>query len=389
MMAMTVLTVLLLLVLLVSFAAAAEIPSPVVPDGLGVNIHFTGEPARDLDMIQAAGFKFIRMDFTWSAIEKTKGAYDFKGYDILTDALARRGIRALYILDYSNALYETEQSVRTEAGRRAFASFAAAAAKRYRGRGILWELWNEPNIEFWKPQPSVNDYMALAKAVFPAIRKADPGATCVAPATSGIPFDFLEECFRQGLLDLVDAVTVHPYRQEPPETVIGDYARLRELIAKYRPDRRDLPILSGEWGYSSVWSNFDAARQGRYLPRQFLTNLSQGVPLSIWYDWHDDGINPREAEHHFGTVTFDYKAKPAYRAMERLVRALKGMRYIKRLQSAPEDYLLLFSDGDRSTIAAWTTGEEHETEPAPGLKIKVSGDPRYVRVTKKAQEGLR
>ena len=388
-MMMTVLAALVVLVLLVSLAAAADLPSPVVPDGLGVNIHFTGEPARDLDLIQAAGFKFIRMDFAWGAIEKTRGAYDFKEYDVLTDALAKRGIRALYILDYSNTLYESDQSVRTEAGRKAFASFAAAAAKRYRGRGIVWELWNEPNIGFWKPQPSVDDYMALAKAVFPAIRKADPGSTCVAPATSGIPFSFVEECFRQGLLGLVDAVTVHPYRQAPPETVAEDYARLREIIAKYRPDRRVLPILSGEWGYSSVWSDYDAARQGQYLPRQFLTNLSQGVPLSIWYDWHDDGPDPHEAEHHFGTVTLDYKPKPAYRAMVRLVRALKGMRFVKRLPSAPEDYLLLFSDSSRSTIAAWTTGQDHEIEPAPGLKVKVTGDPRYVRVTKKAQAGLK
>jgi hypothetical protein len=385
----TLLTVLVVLVLLISLAAAAQLPSVTVPDGLGVNIHFTGEPARDLDMIQAAGFKFIRMDFAWSAIEKTKGAYDFKEYDILTDALAKRGIRALYILDYSNPLYETDQSVRTEAGRKAFASFAAAAANRYRGRGILWELWNEPNIGFWKPQPSADDYMALAKAVFPALRKADPGSTCVAPATSGVPFDFLEKCFRQGVLDLVDAVTVHPYRHAGPETVAEDYARLRELIVKYRPDRRNVPIISGEWGYSSVWVDFDAKRQGQYLPREFLINLSQGVPLSIWYDWHDDGPDPHEAEHHFGTVTLDYKPKPAYRAMERLVRALKGMRFVKRLQSMPDDYLLLFSDSSRSTIAAWTTGEEHEIEPAPGLKVKITGDPRYVRVTKAARAGLK
>ena len=375
--------------LLCSVAAAADIPSPTIPDGLGVNIHFTGEPARDLDMIQAGGWKFIRMDFAWSSIEKQKGVYDFAEYDILTDALAKRGIRALYILDYSNPLYESDQSVRTEEGRQAFARYAATAAKRYRGRGILWELWNEPNISFWKPQPSVNDYMALAKVVFPAIRKADPDSTCVAPATSGIPLEFLEECFDKGLLDLIDAVTVHPYRQRPPETVAEEYAQLRQLIARYSPKRPDIPILSGEWGYSSVWKDFNVTLQGQYLPRQFLTNLSHGVPLSIWYDWHDDGPDPHEAEHHFGTVTLDYKPKPAYRAMARLARALKGMRFVKRLTSAPEDYLLLFSDDSRSTVAAWTTGQDHEIEPAPGLKVKVSGDPRYVRVTKKAQAGLR
>lgn len=366
---------------MVSASLPANLPSLVVPDGLGVNIHFTGAPARDLDLLQAAGFRFIRMDFHWVAVEKEKGLYHFEPYDQLTEALAKRGIRALYILDYSNSLYETDQSVRTEEGRQAFARFAAAAAKRYRGRGILWELWNEPNISFWKPQPSVGDYMALAHAVFPAIREADPQALRVAPATSGVPLDFLEACFREGLLQLVDAVTVHPYRQQPPETVVGDILRLRALIAHHCPDRPDLPILSGEWGYSAVWGGFDEQRQGQYLPRQFLTNLSLGIPVSIWYDWHDDGPDPKEPEHHFGTVTLDYKPKPAYLAMQRLVQALEGMRFVKRLRSAPEDFVLLFSDDKQRAVAAWTTGEPHEAEPIPGQKVRLSADPQYLPVS--------
>lgn len=31
---------------------------------------------------------------------------------------------------------------------------------------------------------------------------------------------FLEDCFKQGLLDKLDAVSVHPYRPQAPETVI-------------------------------------------------------------------------------------------------------------------------------------------------------------------------
>jgi hypothetical protein len=372
---------LIVVALLASAALAADLPRPVVPEGLGVNIHFTGAPARDLDMIQAAGFGFVRMDFVWERVEREKGVYDFAPYDELTDALAERGIRALYILDYSNPLYEAERSVRTEQGCAAFARFAAAAAARYRDRGVIWELWNEPNIKpFWLPQPSVNDYMALAKAAFPAIRQADPGARCIAPATSGIPFEFLEECFRQGLLDLVDAVSVHPYRSQPPETAAADYARLRDLIARYRPARPDAPIISGEWGYSSISPGIDDRVQGQYLPRQFLTNLMAGIPLSIWYDWHDDGPDPNEREHHFGTVTFGYRAKPAYLAMKRLVRALGGMHFVRRLDSPPDDYLLLFSDGRRATLAAWTTGEAHEAEPISGAKVMLDAAPRYLRV---------
>lgn len=38
---------------------------------------------------------------------------------------------------------------------RPFAHWAAAAAQHFRGRGILWEMYNEPNIRFWRPEPKV------------------------------------------------------------------------------------------------------------------------------------------------------------------------------------------------------------------------------------------
>jgi len=373
---------LLLVVMIMSatLAGAAGLPGPAVPDGLGVNIHFTGAPARDLDLLQAGGFRFIRMDFPWAGVEKEKGKYDFAPYDALTAGLEQRGMRALYILDYGNPLYEAGNSVQTEAGRQAFARFAAAAAEHFRGRGIVWELWNEPNIKpFWTPEPDVNQYMALAKVVFPAIRAADPQAICIGPGTSGLPREFLGECFRQGLLDLVDAVSVHPYRNQPPETAARDILALRALIGRYAPARADVPIISGEWGYSSVWDKYDPARQGRYLSREFLTNLSLGIPLSIWYDWHDDGPDPKESEHHFGTVTLDYQPKPAYLAMQELVRNLGGLRFVRRLQSAAEDYLLLFSDGRRHVLATWTLlGGSHETEAVPGMRLTLTETVAYL-----------
>ena len=75
-----------------------------------------------------------------------------------------------------------------------------------------------------------------------------------------------------------------------------------ELIDQYAPKGKQIPILSAEWGYSAAWKDFDETKQGKMLPRQWLVNLANDVPLSIWYDWHDDGTDPKEPEHHFGTV---------------------------------------------------------------------------------------
>src|SRR5206468_6291427 len=130
-------------------------------------------------------------------------------------------------------------------------------------------------------------------------------------------------CFKAGLLEYWDAVSVHPYGQEPPEGRAEQYRSLRLLIDKHKPlakADKPIPILSGEWGYSSITSGVDETSQGKYLARQWLFNLSQEIPLSIWYDWHDDGEDPKEPEHHFGTVRHAYhdgrdpcyEPKPAY-----------------------------------------------------------------------------
>ncbi|MFO0956987.1 MAG: cellulase family glycosylhydrolase [Isosphaeraceae bacterium] len=347
--------------------AQADLPSPVVPDGLGVNIHFTDPKPGELEMLAGAGFRWVRMDFGWERTEPRKGEYDFAPYDRLMKALDAHKIRAVFILDYSNRLYEANRSVATEEGRQAYARWAAAAVKHFQGRGILWEIWNEPNIEgFWKPKPDSDQYTSMALAASKAIRQAAPGEWICGPATSTIDLKFLEACFRAGLLEQWDAVSVHPYRQNDPETVADEYQALRHLIARSAPKGKSVPILSGEWGYSAGWKGFDADRQGKMLARQFLTNLENGIPLSIWYDWHDDGNDPKEPEHHFGTVAHAYHAgrepvydpKPAYRAAKALTTSLNGARFVRRLAlGGPDVHALLFEKGPGPIVAAWTTGE--------------------------------
>lgn len=351
---------------------AAALPELAVPKGFGVNIHFTGEP-RDLDLITEAGFKFIRMDLTWGGVEREKGIYRFQeiGYDALTEGCTRRGIRLLYILDYSNRLYESDRSVRTEQGRKAFAAFAEAAAKRYAGKGVLWEIWNEPNLKhFWSPQPSADDYCKLVEETAPLLRQADPSGLVVAPATSGIPLDWLEQCFKKGLLKHIDVLSVHPYRSQPPETVIADYTDLWELIGCYAPSGKNIPVISGEWGYSNVnWDRTPLSneQQAQYLVRMFLINLSERIPVSIWYDWCNDGTNPKEREHNFGTVTHELQPKAAYLAAKTLASTLAGYNIRERIDlSSDHDFAFRLARNQREAIAVWTTGQEHQVT----LKLK-------------------
>src|SRR5437763_3795822 len=94
----------------VASAQHAGLPTKVLPDGLGVNIHFTDPQPGEMKMLAECGFRSVRMDFGWGATEIEKGRYDFSAYDRLMAALKPYAIRPIFILDYSNRLYDNDQS---------------------------------------------------------------------------------------------------------------------------------------------------------------------------------------------------------------------------------------------------------------------------------------
>jgi hypothetical protein len=154
---------------------------------------------------------------------------------------------------------------------------------------------------------------------------------------------------------------------------------------------KDIPIISSEWGYSAVWPNVNEEKQGELLARTFLTNVSNGVSLSIWYDWRDDGLNPNEPEHHFGTVSNFYHEnrkpvydpKPAYLAARTLAAFFSGYRFERRVDvGVAEDYVLAFRKGNELRFAVWTTANR-----ARRVLLPLSAG-EYTSVTHKGQ-GLR
>jgi hypothetical protein len=379
----------LAVLLVLAWRGAAASPHPSLPapgslDGLGVNIHFTDPKPGEVEMIAAAGFKWVRTDMFWESIEKVKGKYDFSAYDPLVAALARARLRAVFVLDYGNRLYETPGDTDPYAKpefREAFSRWAVATVGHYAGKGFLWEIWNEPNLPtFWKPQPSGASYAALVEATGMALRDAGlckdnhSGEALIGPACSLADFPFLETCFKAGLLNYWCGVSLHPYRHKTPESVADDYRRLRALIATYAPGEQ-IPIISGEWGYSTAPPdpNFGEEKQAAFFTREMLTNITNDVPLSIWYDWRDDGDDPKNDEHHFGLVrrpynekgTPIYDPKPVYVAMQTLTRRLGGYTFNKRvslpgLNNGSDVDIDLFSGGGETRIVAWreTSGEE-------------------------------
>lgn len=337
-----------------------DLPDRVVPEAFGVEIHFTRASHQELDYLAAGGFKWVRMDMFWHTIERDVGRYDFSEYDALVAALRQRNIRIVFILDYGNPLYDHGYPPTSASGQAAFARFAAVAADRYRDKGILWDLWNEPNLDhFWIPEANADAYGRLALLTASAIRRVDPTALIVGPAVCGFDWKFWHALGRMGLFQQLDAVTFHAYGVEQPEDLIGPYLDLRALLNAYTPGW-SIPILSGEWGFATTPGGWTEGQQAQYLSRQWLFNLAYDIDLSIWYDWRDGGLDPDDPEQNFGTVRHAYGAKPSYFAAQTLATTLSGYRFLRRIPlERADDYLLLFQNGNRVALTAWTTGEAH------------------------------
>jgi hypothetical protein len=349
----------------------------------GVNYHFrlnAASDAQELAVSQALGIHFARMDVLWKNIEREPGKYDFNRYDILLRQLAEHNIRPMLILDYGNKLYGDEHAIRNPEERAAFARFAAVAAARYKGRGVIWEIWNEPDSgRFWSPAPNVNEYVAMAIDCASAIRSADPDAVIIGPAVSWMNLPFLESAFKLGLLKYIDAVSVHPYRVNNPETVTAEYQKLRGLIEKYQPTPTKIPIIASEWGYSATSLDHDERLQANYAARIILTNAMNGIPVTILYDLRNVGRNPNDKESNFGVMTNNLQPKAAYYTISELSQALAGKYFVIRLASDANDYLLVFSDGSEmgNVLVSWTTAGDHGKKLSEKINLNLTGKPTY------------
>ena len=356
-----------------TLAAPPSVLRPrTVRDALAINIHFTTPRPGEMKLLAAAGVGRVRMDVGWHHVERQPGQYDFSKYDTLMRELDAVGMNALLILDYGNVHYTGDQKTAptTPEARAAFARFAAATVAHFKGRGVLWEIYNEPNNKaYWKPEPDGTLYAALAVETAKAIKAVAPDEVLCGPGLAGIDRPFLQKAIDNGLLDVIDAVTVHPYRQTAPETFASDLADVRRMIRDRAPTGREIPVITGEWGYPVVW--VDTPTQANYLVRQMLYGLSERLPLNVWYDWRRGGSYEGRVAI-FGLIDAVPDAggdvvlnpTPLYGALAALGRQIGDTHFAGRLplthDNRPEDYLLAFDGPNGRRYTAWTTKDAGE-----------------------------
>ncbi len=369
------------------FGCLERFERPLFRETVAVNTHY-GQPRQALQIeafegIAETGARFVRNDLDWASVETAVGLFDFAapGFDDVVAAAEDRDLRMIFILDYGNSLHGPTQAVVDDSGRAAFAAYARAAVQRFGGRGHAWEIWNEPNLpQFWSSNsggPNAADYAALVRAAVPAIRAVDPDATIAVGALLTLPLltaiggvaadEFLQIMIDQGGLDDVDALTIHLYRSEPPETASEDIEAIRRLLDD---NGLSVPVWSGEWGYST----YDPAAaptginylpavtpegQASFVARMLLHNYSLGLERSVVFKDRDDvAPEPGDIEHHFGLMNGDFTPKPAHRAVEVLSDLVGVGRGVGRLALGDGRHGLVFDDDGARVVAVWV---EHTT----------------------------
>ena len=322
----------------------------------GVMTHFAQGWETDLvPLIARAGIREVRDEQYWEKVEREPGVYrfpaPFTGY---MAALADHGVAPLIVLSFANHLYDRGLTPFSADGREGYARYGRAVLDHYGSQIRAVEIWNEFNGSFCHG-PCQDDrpaaYVNLLEPAYRILKASHPDIAIVGGVTANIPLPYLEAVFQKGGLDLMDALSVHPYGSTP-EGVGKEIHDLRELATRY--GHPELPIWATEFGRggSSPAGRRDVAR---YLVRMSTALLGAGVERLYWYLLRDyrefKGMGlVRAPDSEFGR----YAPTPAYAAYANLIHQLGDARFVRREGDARAQVYLFARHGQEVRIA-WST----------------------------------
>jgi hypothetical protein len=201
----------------------------------------------------------------WQTVEPRQGHFEFRETDYQIDRVLAHGLNLLGLLPFPSAEWSsgapadlepnasmgehTRQSHRPrDLGE--FASYVRRTVEHYRDRIRVWEVFNEPLYTGYSLPAaaghSVEDYVALLKAAYLEIKKAQPEAFVIG-GIGADPQTLTRELIAAGGLEWLDGVNIHIYPVlQPPERYLEPLA---DLNAWMEAGGRKRPIYFTEGGY--------------------------------------------------------------------------------------------------------------------------------------------
>jgi hypothetical protein len=307
--------------------------SSQIQDGFGINTDLPRPPYLPWDQwwwtrMFDAGIKWARIgqyenstDYTsWDWIERTRGEYSIAPeVEDYVNSLVENGVDIEMQLLYGNALYTSpagrtphiitplpgsahtpDRSIysvfwppKTADQILAFTNYVRWMVKHFRRRVRYYEIWNEPNDEFWNPKPNPEEYGRLFKAAIAAVHESDPEARIVFGGLGGT-----ERTFTKRALDAcqcgsgIDVFAYHVYpdygHNMNPEAMEDQRherespRKLREMVRQYPGVRKDLIFWDDESNSIPSWVGSDESVQRKYIPRGMLYDRAAGLRTFVW-----------------------------------------------------------------------------------------------------------
>lgn len=330
----------------------------------GVNTFFEqeveeGKLRRSMQMLRAAGVKWVRQQMPWFDIEiPAKGKYvnpdgtsTWDKYDRFIVLAKGYGLNIVARLDAPPNWSRVDNSVynRPPDDLEDYGDFVYTFVKRYRGKIKYYQIWNEPNIyPEWGNRPvDARDYVELLKIGYQRAKEDDPEAVilCAALApTLGTPdgmnesdLTFLQKMYDAGAKDYFDIMSVMGYglwsgpgnRRTDPNQVNFPRPRLiREIMV--RNGDADKAIWEAEVGWNALPLDFPRPathgrvtleQQARYTVQAYRRAQAEWPWMGVLFYWHfrmvsDDSRD--QVAFYFRMVDPDFTVHPVYNAYKAL-----------------------------------------------------------------------
>jgi xylan 1,4-beta-xylosidase len=247
-----------------------------------------------------------------------------------------------------------------------------------------FEVWNEPNIDFWTGQPKQSTYFLLYDHAARAIKRAEPRLRVGGPATAQAAWipEMIMHCV-QGQIPL-DFVSTHVYGNDLSKDVFGTDENIdrSEMVGRAvrkvynqvkSSSRPDLPIIWSEYNasYKNEIDVTDAAFMGPWLANNI--RLCDGLTAAMSY-WtfsdvfEEQGVIKTPFYGGYGLIAEGGILKPAFNAFAMLHR-LGDQRSQTDLANA---LVTKRADGTLA-IAIWNYASPGTTGNPRNIHVSVDG----------------
>jgi xylan 1,4-beta-xylosidase len=233
-----------------------------------------------------------------------------------------------------------------------------------------FEVWNEPNIDFWNGVPREKSYFELYDHTARALKAVNPRLRVGGPATAAAAWvdDFLKHAASAHVP--VDFVSSHGYADDTVENLFGTDEeiptrdRVCRAIAKVRREIRasaqpKLPLLWTEWNVPGMNEVRDTSFVGSALANTIRECDGQVEMLSFWTFsdvFEEGGPIPKPFIGEFGLRAKGGINKPSYYAFG-LLHRLGDQRVAN---SSPNALVTRRKDGSLA-IAVWNLVDPDQT----------------------------